>query len=281
MDLTVFLAVLTAAALHASWNAMVKHSGDKFTSVTAVVVGHSPLALVALTFVPSPAPQSWPYILAGMTLHVFYQLFLLFSYRIGDLTQVYPIARGSAPMIVAAVSVAILGVELSSAETVAVLMIGIGIMSLVLTRGADGLHNPKAAMLALTTGCFIAGYSLVDGLGARLAGTAVGFYSWLTIGNTIVFSTIMSIARPGVLRRVAGEGRWIALIGGSASYAAFAIVIWAFTQAPIALVTALRETSIIFALLIGVGFLKERLSLIKVASTALTISGAILLKVSR
>lgn len=281
MELPVFLAVLTAAVLHASWNALVKGSSDKHLSMTAVVLGHVPPALVILPFVPLPDPASWPYLIAGAALHVGYQLFLLASYRVGDLTQVYPIARGTAPMIVATVSVTLLGVTLSSFELLAIAVIGIGIMSLSFVRQGDGLRNSRAAVTAFVTGCFIAGYSLVDGLGARLAETALGFYGWLTILNAIVIVIVMATTRPGLLRRIPGEGRRVALIGGIASYAAYALVIWAFTQAPIALVTALRETSIVFALLIGVIFLKEKLNLAKVASTVITLSGAILLRISR
>lgn len=281
MDLIVFIAVVTAAALHASWNGLVKHSTDKHLSMLAIVLGHVPPALVILPFVPTPAQASWPYIAAGACLHFGYQLFLLASYRMGDLTQVYPIARGTAPMIVAVVSVAFLGVVLSSLEIAAIAIIGIGIMSLSIVRQGDGLRNTQAALTAFITGCFIASYSLVDGLGAREAGTALGFYGWLTILNALLLSATMAVIRPGVFRRLAGEGRTMALVGGGASYAAYALVIWAFTQAPIALVTALRETSIIFALLIGVVFLKEKLNLAKVVSTAVTLSGAILLRIAR
>ncbi len=281
MDLIVFIAVITAAALHASWNGLVKHSKDKHLSMLAVVLGHVPPALVILPFVPTPAESSWPYIVAGACLHFGYQLFLLASYRIGDLTQVYPIARGTAPMIVAVVSVAFLGVALSSLEIAAIAIIGIGIMSLSIVRQGDGLRNTRAALTAFATGGFIASYSLVDGLGAREAGTALGFYGWLTFLNALLLSVTMAVIRPGIFRRLAGEGRTIALVGGGASFAAYALVIWAFTQAPIALVTALRETSIIFALLIGVVFLKEKLNLAKVISTAVTLSGAILLRIAR
>ncbi len=277
----VFAAVVAAAALHATWNALVKGNGDKFLSMTAVVLGHVPLALVAILLVPTPARESWPFIAGGVALHVGYQLFLLLSYRIGDLTQVYPIARGSGPLIVAGISVTSLGVVLSQGELLSVTLIAIGIASLVFARGADGLRNHKAAGLALATGCFIAGYSLVDGLGARAAGTAVGYYAWLTTINAAVFATIMGITRPGLLRRVFTEARGVALLGGGASFVAFTIVVWAFTQAPIALVAALREVSVVFALVIGVVFLKEPLNLTKVASTAVTISGAALMKLAR
>lgn len=281
MDLIVFLAVLLAAALHASWNALVKNSADTHVSMTAIVLGHTPFALGVMLFVPLPDPRSWPYLGAGVALHLGYQFFLLNSYRIGDLTQVYPIARGVAPMIVAGVSVLLLGVRLSTPELLAVFTIGAGIMSLVFVRGSDGLLNPRAALMALATGCFIAGYSLVDGLGARQAGTSLGFYTWLSIINSVLFALIMRITRPGLITRVAHEGRWVALLGGTGSFIAYAIVTWAFTQAPIALVTALRETSIVFALLIGVLFLKEPLNLVKVASTAITLAGAILLRFAR
>ena len=188
----------------------------------------------------------------GAALHVGYQLFLFWAYRKGDLTQVYPIARGTAPLIVAACSVLIFRETLSTLQLVAITTIGCGIMSLVLVRGSQGLHNPHGAALALITGCFIAGYSMVDGYGARAAGTPVGFYAWETILNAIAFAMIVATASPGTLRTTIRSHKKIMAIGGGASFVAYALVVSAFTQAPIAVVTALRETSIVFALLIGV-----------------------------
>jgi drug/metabolite transporter (DMT)-like permease len=281
METTVFLIVLVAALLHATWNAVVKGGADKHLGMTAVVLGHIPISIVAILLVPLPDFASWPYFLAGIVLHIGYQLFLLNSYRIGDLTQVYPIARGTAPILVALVSVLVLGVTLTTSQLLPVFMIAIGIMSLTFVRQRDGLRNPRAAALAFVTGCFIAGYSLNDGLGAREAGTAVGFYAWLSLVNAVLFAGIMRVMKPGLLTRVPTEGLRAFLFGGPASFAAYALVVWAFTQAPIALVTALRETSIIAALLIGVFFLKERLDLAKVASTVITLTGAILLRFAR
>ena len=281
MDLPVFVAVLLAAILHATWNALVKNASDKFISMSAIVIGHSPFACIAVMSAPLPDPSSWPYILVGAGLHVGYQLFLLLSYRIGDLSHVYPIARGVAPLLVAGISVLLLGVKLSLAEVTAILAIGVGIVSLVFVRGSEGLRNPRAATMALITGCFIASYSLIDGLGAREAGTALGFYGWLSIVNAIVFVLIAATNKQGGLRKVAREGSRIAVLGGGASFIAYSLVIWAFTQAPIALVTALRETSIIIAMLIGVFFLREKLNLAKVVATTLTFFGAILLRTSR
>lgn len=281
LDLPVFMAVLLAALLHASWNALVKNTSDKFLSMSAVVLGHLPFACLAVVVVPLPAAASWPYILAGAALHMGYQLFLLLSYRAGDLSHVYPIARGVAPLLVAGISVMFLGVELLPFEIIAISAIGIGIMSLVLVRGSEGIRNPHAAIMALITGCFIAAYSLIDGHGARLAGTALGYFGWLAIVNAAVFASFAAFRQPAFFNRLVRKGSKTAILGGGASFIAYSLVVWAFTQAPIALVTALRETSIIFALLIGVFLLRERLSLAKVVSTTLTMLGVILLRVSR
>jgi len=281
MPTSVILTTLLAALLHATWNAMAKGAADKHLSMAGVIIGHLPYAVVALFFVPMPAMASWPYLIGSLVLHFGYQLFLLNSYRIGDLTQVYPLARGIAPMLVAVVSVSVLNVVLSWNEIFAIGLIATGLLSLGLVRGQNGTRNPKAAMLAGVTGCFIACYSLVDGLGARVAGTAVGFYSWAAIGNAFVFAIFLRLRNPGVLGRLMTEGRFVFIFGGAASYVAYALVVWGFTQAPIALVTALRETSIVFALFFGVVFMKERLDLLKVFATFFTIIGAVLLRFSR
>lgn len=281
MDGTVFLAVIGAAALHAAWNALVKGGSDKTLSMGAIVIGHVPLALLALPFVPVPAAESLPYLIGSIFLHFGYQLFLLKSYQMGDLTQVYPIARGSAPLIVALVSVVFLGVHLNSMELAAVAIVGIGIISLALVRRGDGMQSWNAAAVALITGGSIASYSLVDGLGARLAGTSLGFYCWLTIGNSLLMVAFLFLRSPQTLHALPRSGMPILIVGGGASFVAYALVTWAFTHAPIALVTALRETSIIFALLIGVFVLKEKLSLLKVFSTMMTVLGAILLRFAR
>ncbi|MFT4960733.1 MAG: drug/metabolite transporter (DMT)-like permease [Paracoccaceae bacterium] len=281
MTTQIFLVVIAAAILHAVWNASIKDSGDKFVNMAAVILGQAPLAALTLLFVPIPVFDSLPYLLVGIALHIGYQFFLPLSYKYGDLTLVYPIARGVAPLIVAGISVLFLGVELNTVEIIGVLTIGTGIMSLALVRKSDGQRNGKAVGLALITGCFIASYSLVDGTGARIAGTAIGFYGLLALGSTLGYSVILSVWKPGTLRLAWRSRKLKGLLGGSASFIAFSLVIWAFTQAPIALVTALRETSIIFALLIGVFVLKEKLDLMKVVSTMITVGGAIIMKFSK
>ncbi len=281
MSLTVMIVVLLAALLHASWNFLVKRTEDKHLSMCAVVIGHTPFAAAALLYAPAPELDSMPYVIAGAVLHTGYQLSLLNSYRIGDFSQVYPLARGVAPLLVAVVSVAFLGVALSRFELAAIAVIGSGITSLASTRGADGSGNNRAALLAVMTGGFIAAYSLVDGLGAREAGTALGFYGLLSITNAVIFSAIMGVIRPGLVRRVVCREHRLALTGGGASFTAYALVIWAFTHAPIALVTALRETSILFAVLLGVLVLKEPLDLRKALATMLTMLGVGMLRLNR
>lgn len=281
MATTIIITTLVAAVLHATWNALAKGAVDKHLSMAGVIIGHLPYAIVGLMFVPMPDPACWPYLMGSLVLHFGYQVFLLNSYRIGDLTQVYPVARGIAPLIVALVSVTILNVVLGWQEVMAIVLIGTGLLSLGLVRGAGGTRNPKAAVLAAATGCFIAGYSLVDGLGARVSGTAIGFYGWSAVGNAVIFAAYLRVAKPGTLRRLWPEGRFVLIVGGLASYCAYALVVWGFMQAPIALVTALRETSIIFALFIGVFFMKERLDLMKVFATFTTIIGAVLLRFAR
>ncbi len=281
MPTIVIATTLLAALLHATWNAMAKGAADKTLSMAGVIIGHLPYAILALLFVPLPDWACWPYLLGSLILHFGYQLFLLSAYRVGDLTQVYPVARGLAPMLVALVSVSVLNVVLGWVEVAAIGLIAAGLLSLGLVRGQSGARNPKAAILAAVTGCFIAAYSLVDGLGARVAGSAVGFYSLAAIGNAIVFAIFLHLRNPGVLGRLRHEGRFVFIFGGAASYIAYALVVWGFTQAPIALVTALRETSIVFALFFGVVFMKERLDLLKVCATFTTIVGAVLLRFAR
>jgi drug/metabolite transporter (DMT)-like permease len=278
---TVMLIVLLAALLHASWNFIVKRTDDKHLSMSAVVIGHAPFAVAALVVAPLPRPEAYPFLIAGTALHVGYQLSLLASYRIGDLSQVYPLARGVAPLLVTGIAITLMGVHLSRIERIAVAAIAVGIMSLTVVRRSDGNRNAKAALSALITGGFIAAYSLVDGLGARAAGTALGYYGWLSTVNAIIFAVLMRFVQPGVVKRLVFRDWRLALGAGGASFSAYAMVTWAFTVAPIPLVTALRETSIIFALLLGVLVLKERLDLMKVFATAFTIVGVGLLRINR
>ena len=232
-------------------------------------------------FLPLPAPESWPYIALSVLLHQGYSIFLLLAYRYGDLSHVYPLARGSAPLIVAFLSLTLLGEQLSRGALLAVFMIGAGVVSLSFTRGAQGLRDPWAVFFALGTGLFIAGYTVTDGAGARLAGGAHGYSAWMLGLEGLPIAVFVLWKRR--TRALAQVGRiWKpAVLMGLISLAAYWTVIWAMTVAPIALVAALRETGIVFAVLFGVLFLKERLSLARLAAAFMTLAGAALLKFNR
>jgi len=281
LTFTVFGMVLAAALLHAVWNAVVKVNGDRLIIVALIMVSQGLICLCLLPLVDLPDPDAWPYILASIGLHNGYCLFLVTAYRYGDLSHVYPLARGSAPLIVAVVSAAVAGEALTRHSMLAVILITIGIMSLALTRGAKGIRETRAVLFALGTGMFIASYTVVDGLGARINGDAHSYAFWLLALHGIPFAILTAGVRRGRLlpqvRRLWKTG----LGAGVTSLLAYWIVIWAMTMAPMALVSALRETSVVFAVLFGVLLFKERIDLARLGAIAATLAGAVLLKMSR
>ncbi len=281
MTTAVFAMVVAAALLHAAWNALVKVNADRLIMVAMMMVSQAVIAVLVLPFVEFPTPASWPYIWASTALHTAYFIFLTMAYRYGDLSHVYPIARGSSPLIVAVVSVVIVGEILSRQATVSIVLIALGIMSLTLTRGASGFREPKAIFFALGTGVFIAGYTVVDGLGARLADSAHSYIFWLNVFDGIPITAIALYLRRGqVLAQVRTSWKF-GVLAGIISLIAYWIVLWAMTQAPMAMVSAVRETSMVFAVLFGVFFLKERLNLARLASTTITLVGVVVLKASK
>lgn len=281
MDAHVIAMVLAAALLHAAWNLLVKVNQDRFAVMAGITASAGLISPVALPFAPPPDPAAWPLIVLSVGLHTGYVLFLLAAYRYGDLSHVYPIARGVAPLVVAVLSVFLLAEALSRQTLAAVLIIGLGIMSLALTRRTSELRDLRAVALAVVTGCFIAAYTVVDGLGARLAGTPHGYTLWLFALDGFPLALILLAARQ---RKSAGLARryWrLGLIGGALSLGAYWLVIWALTLAPLAPVAALRETSIVFAVLFGVFFLKERLNLVRLIATMATLVGTVMLKTGK
>ena len=278
MSLNIFLAVILAAFLHATWNAMVKNEENKYLAVTAIVLGHVPASVFIILLTPFPSIESIPFIILSALMHNGYNWYLLSAYKFGDLTKVYPIARGTAPILVTIVSLIFLGVALSNFEVLGIFIISLGILSLSFHR-AKSLKNRSAAIYALVTGFFIMGYSITDGYGARVSNSFLSYMGWVFILNAFSFPLILKINdKSEVITKIFKEGKKIFFIGGTLSYIVYGIVIWGFTQAPIALITALRETSIIFALLIGTFFLKEKFTLLKVIATFIIFFGVALLK---
>ena len=278
MPLNLFLAIILAAFLHAVWNAMVKNEDNKYVAVTAIVLGHVPVSVLIILLTPIPSVESIPFIILSALLHIGYEWYLLSAYRFGDLTKVYPIARGTAPILITIVSLIFLGVALSNFEILGIIIISLGILSLSL-QGAKGIKNRSAVIYALVTGFFIMGYSITDGYGARVSNSFLSYMGWSFILNATIFPIILKINNKSeIITKTFKEGKKIFFIGGTLSYIVYGIVIWGFTQAPIALITALRETSIIFALLIGTFFLKEKFTLLKVIATFVIFFGVALLK---
>ena len=276
MTTLTFFIIMFAALLHASWNAVVKAGSDKRLQMTAIALGHLPFAPIAIYFAPPLNFACWPNLVLGGIFHFGYQYYLVQSYNKGDLSQVYPIARASAPLIVTLISLFILDVDLGFSELTGISLIAFGLIA------SSGIHNKNIPSLAvksaLITGCFIAGYSIVDGYGGRIGESPIAFYGWLTLINGPVWFVYISFVSPESIPKMFGSAKWVFLGGGFASFLAYSLVMYAFSQAPIAIVMALRETSILFALLLGIFFLKEKITYSKLIGVALTIFGIIVLR---
>lgn len=273
----VFLAVLLAAALHAGWNLVIKTGLSKQRGMFLLTAGHALIGLALVPFFPAPPPEVWPWILASGAIHSAYQLFLAYAYEQGDLSRVYPIARGAAPMMVLVVSALFLTDRMTAAEVTGVLILGAGIALMALGSLRSG-ESRRLVPYALGAAAATAGYTLADGLGARLWGQPVAHVSWLLIASAVIYTPILVGLRGAAVLR-AGPRDWgVGMLAAGASFLAYAIAVWAMTQAPIALVGALRETSILFALLIGWLILGEPMDRLKTLAALLIVAGAVAMR---
>ena len=250
MSITISLIVLLAAFLHAFWNAVVKGAADKTIMLGLITLGHVVPGLVILTLVPPPGWVVWPYLVVSTIIHGAYFYLLNTAYRFGDLSIMYPIARGLAPVLVAVGAQVWIGESLPALAWAGVLCVSIGIM--VLTRGVlSGALPMNGLIAAMGTAVMIAAYTLVDGVGIRLSDTALGYIGWLFAGEIFVAMFIFT-GRMDRLRALPAKTIWLGIVGGLVSGAAYGLVLYAKTQAPLGVVSALRETSVIFAAMIGV-----------------------------
>jgi len=257
---------------------MVKKGEDKYISLTAIVLGHIPIAILVIFFTPMISFQSIPYIFVSAIFLAGYEWCLLSAYRLEDYTKVYPIARGSAPIFIVILSLFFFNVSILQFELIGILVISFGIIILGF-QNIKTFKNYPAITYALGTGLFISGYSITDGYGGRISGSPLNYTSWLMILNAIIFLTLLRIMnKSGVAKKVLYKEKKILFIGGTLSYIVYGIIIWAFTQASVPTVAALRETSIIFALFIGTFFLREKFTLLKMAAVLTIFFGVILLK---
>lgn len=262
--------------MHASWNALVKaeDEADRLASM-ATLAAVGAVCSIPLVFVAElPARASWPWLAASICLHTCYCLFLVKAYQHGDLSSVYPLARGSAPPLVLVGGVVLLGESLGATQLLAVALVSCGVASLV--RGGAGQR--RALGWAFATGVVIATYSMVDGVGVRKAGSALGYIAVLDIGFGVVVTTIALLkCRSRTLAYARREWRR-GLGGGVLCFGAYALVLWAFQLGALAPVVALRETSVVFAAVIGARILGEPLGSRRLAAAAIVALGVVLLQ---
>ena len=279
MENVVFLAVLFAAACHAGWNALIKVGLDPLSTTTLISIGSGLVALVLLPFVGLPAWGAWPWLIASVAIHLIYFASLVESYRTGDLGQVYPIARGSAPLMTAAATTVIVGERLSLVGWTGILALVAGVLLLSARGGRDlAVVDRRAIGFALFTAITVCGYSVVDGIGARASANPNAYSVCLFIGIALVMVPY-ALYRDGREVMPAMYRYWRrGLVGGALQFLSYGIAIWAMTIVPIAVVAALRETSVLFGATIAVLVLKEPLRTVRIVAALMIVCGLILIR---
>ena len=280
MENVVFLAVLFAAACHAGWNALIKVGLDPLSTTTLISIGSGLVALILLPFVGLPAWGAWPWLVASVVIHLIYFASLIESYRTGDLGQVYPIARGSAPLMTAAATTVIVGERLSLVGWTGILALVAGVLLLSARGGRDlAVVDRRAIGFALFTAITVCGYSVVDGIGARASANPNAYSVCLFIGIALVMVPY-ALYRDGRDVMPAMHLYWRrGLAGGALQFLSYGIAIWAMTIVPIAVVAALRETSVLFGAAIAVVLLKEPLRAVRIVAALMIVCGLILIRV--
>jgi drug/metabolite transporter (DMT)-like permease len=279
VDTSVFAAVLFAAACHAAWNATIKRGLDPLATTVLISIGAALIAAALVPVVGLPAAASWPWCAASVLIHLFYFAALIESYRTGDLGQVYPIARGAAPLMTATATTLLIGERLGLPGWLGIILLAAGVLLLSLRGGRDLARlDRKAVGFALFTAVTVCAYSVVDGMGARLAGSANAYTAALFVGIGPVM-VLYGLARGGRAAITPMRHHWATgLAGGALQAGSYGIAIWAMTVAPIAIVAALRETSVLFGALIAVVFLKEPLRASRIVAALMIVAGLALIR---
>jgi len=279
MGNVVFLAVLFAAACHAGWNALIKVGLTPLPTTTLISVGAGVVALAFAPLTGFPAAASWPWLLASIIIHLFYFAGLIETYRTGDLGQVYPIARGAAPLMTATIAALWIGENQSFIGWIGIVALVTGVFMLSARGGREETHIDKRAIgFALFTALMICAYSVVDGIGGRLSRNPNAYSVWLFAGIAVVMVPY-ALFRDGREVIPAMQRYWLrGFVGGALQFASYGIAIWAMTVAPIAIVASLRETSVLFGALIAVLVLKEPLRPVRIAAALLIVCGLVLIR---
>ena len=275
MSLDVFAIIMLGAALHATWNAVVKGGDNKLLTTCMIASIASLIASTVIPFLELPAKESWPFIGASMILQVVYFVMVASTYRIADMSQTYPIMRGTAPLLVATASVGLLSESLSSFAWLGIAIICIGILSMA---AAPSIGQRKGMLLALVNAAVIAGYTLIDGVGVRKSGAPAAYTLWIFLLTGLALAVwAFAVRRREFCRYLARHWR-PGVIGGFGTVVSYGLALWAMTAAPIATVSALRETSILFGVVISALVLKERLTGRRIMAACIIASGAMVLR---
>jgi len=276
LPLTVVLAVLAAAVTHATWNAIAHGIKDQTLAFALIGVGGIIVAIPLIIVAAMPRPDCWPYLLASIVIHVFYNLLLMRCYRLGEFGQVYPLARGTSPLVVTILAAVFVHEHLALPQIGGVLVVSAGLATLVLAGRRPG----RAAFLAaVATGLTIAAYTTVDGVGVRLSASPVGYIGWLMLLESLCVPMFALVRRRDVLlkqpRRILLSG----LAAGALSVLAYGLVLWAQTRGELAPIAALRETSVIFGAIIATLIFHEPFGRSRIAATVLVVAGILMLNI--
>lgn len=281
MSGTVLLIVLCGAFFHASWNAIVKGGGDKFFAAACVVGAGGLIAAFFLPFLPLPHPSSWIFIGLSTITQIFYMSLVAAAYKSGDMSEAYPIMRGTPPLLVAIVSAPLIGETIGLGGWLGVILICSGVLAMALeARRRNGGTSSKTALLALTNAGFIAAYTIIDGVGVRTSGHTLSYTLWLFLVNAFPLAAWALYREPDRFLHYVRNHWRPSLIGGLGTLLSYGLALWAMTMAPIAVVAALRETAILFGVLISALILKEKVGLPRFLAAGLIVVGAITLRLS-
>lgn len=279
MSTPLILALLASALLHAVWNAIIKGGGNKLFEAVMKTSGGGLIALPFILYLPLPEPAARPFLAGSVTIHIFYYLLLANSYKSADMSYSYTIMRGTAPLFTALVAVFLLNDPLGAGGWGGVLLLSAGIFVLAWDALKRGQFMFRPTALALANAVVIMGYTVMDGSGVRLSGNAVAYVCWVFFLNAFPILIYSLIRYGGAYFRYARQ-RWrYGLAGGACSMLAYGLSVWAMAFAPISLVAALRETSVIFGMILGVVYLKEQFSFLRALSVFLVLAGAVCIKV--
>ena len=278
MTLTLFGLVITAAFLHAVWNSIAKASDEPELTIASYQLVGALICMIVANWLPLPDASSWPMIIGSAIVHNFYYFSLAQAYRSGDLSQVYPIFRGAAPILVACGAAIFANEFLPMATIAGIAFISVALASLAFRSATFGAMSTKAIIWAVLTATLIAGYTIIDGIGVRVSGNPLSYIVWLFIFEIVPIGFILLITKRMEWSRYFLENRFELCAGGVASSVAYGLVIYAMSLGPMAIVSSLRETSVIFAAIIGAVYLREPFGMARIRAAVMVAIGVIIIR---